>query len=98
MEHIEKVCSLESELFLITICSIRILDIFEVIVKTIFPKIAKCATLYQAKSRRRLQLAFLAISWVWRWDSLYRPKLSLDRVKHLGILGVLVLLHGNQSF
>ena len=36
MEHIEKVCSLESELFLITICSIRILDIFEVIVKNDF--------------------------------------------------------------
>ena len=30
-EHIDKICSLESELFLITICYIRILKIIEVI-------------------------------------------------------------------
>ena len=45
MEHIERVCSLESKLFLISICSIRILDILEVIAKTSFSKIAKFSTL-----------------------------------------------------
>ena len=44
-EHIEKVCSLESKLFLISLCSIRILNIQEVITKTTFSKIAKCTTL-----------------------------------------------------
>ena len=33
MEHIEMVCSLESKLYLITICSVRILNNLEVIAK-----------------------------------------------------------------
>ena len=40
-EDIEKNCSLESKVFLISICSIRILNIFEVIAKKGFSKIAK---------------------------------------------------------
>ena len=39
-EHIEKVCSLESKLFLISICSVRIFNILEVIAKN-----TKCSTL-----------------------------------------------------
>ena len=38
MEHIDKVCSLDSKLFLISICSIRTLNILEVIVKMRFFK------------------------------------------------------------
>ena len=38
-EHIEKVCSLESELFLLPLCSIRILYILELIAKTSFTQI-----------------------------------------------------------
>ena len=45
MEHIEKICSLESELFLIAICSIRILNALEVIAKTSFSKTEKFSTL-----------------------------------------------------
>ena len=45
MEYIETVCSLESKLFLISIYSIRILNILEVIAKMSFSKIAKCSTL-----------------------------------------------------
>ena len=37
-EHKEKVCSLDSKLFLIYICSMRILNILEVIAKTRFSK------------------------------------------------------------
>ena len=44
-EYIEMVCSLESKLFLVFICSIRITNILEVIIKTNFSKIAKCSTL-----------------------------------------------------
>ena len=47
MENIYKTCSLASKLCLITICSIRILNILEVIVKTVFSKIAKCSTQVQ---------------------------------------------------
>ena len=47
MERIEKVCSLESKLVLIPIYSIWLLDIFEVIEKTRFRKIAKCKTLFE---------------------------------------------------
>ena len=36
VEHINSICSLESKLFLISICSIRTLGIFEVIAKTSF--------------------------------------------------------------
>ena len=46
-EHIDKVCSLESKLFLIPICSIGILNILEVIGKTKFSKVTKCLTLVQ---------------------------------------------------
>ena len=45
MGHIGKDCSLESKLFLVSIYSIRILNILEVIPKTIISKIAKGATL-----------------------------------------------------
>ena len=45
-EHIEKVFSLESKLFLGSICSIRILNILEVITK-----IAKCPTLIRLRRR-----------------------------------------------
>ena len=38
MEHIDRVCSLDSKLFLISICSIRTLNILEVIVKMRFFK------------------------------------------------------------
>ena len=44
-EYIAKDRSLESKLFLISICSIRILNILKVIPKTIISKIAKGATL-----------------------------------------------------
>ena len=44
-DHIENVCILEYKLLLITICSIRILNNFEVNAKMSFTKIAKCATL-----------------------------------------------------
>ena len=37
MEHIEKICSLESKLFIISICSIRTLSILEVIAKNAQP-------------------------------------------------------------
>ena len=37
MEHIETVCSLESKVFLISICFIRILNILEVIAKLLNP-------------------------------------------------------------
>ena len=50
MEHTDKICSLETELFLITICSIRILIILEVIAKTNVSKIAKFSTLLQEES------------------------------------------------
>ena len=45
MEHIKKNCSLESKLFLITICSTRVLNILKVIVKTNFSIFEKCLTL-----------------------------------------------------
>ena len=45
MEHIESICSLESGLIFMSICSIRILNILEVIAKMSFSKIAKCSTL-----------------------------------------------------
>ena len=45
MKHINKICSLESKLFLITICSIGILNILEVTAKTIFSILEKCSTL-----------------------------------------------------
>ena len=45
--HIKTVCSLDSKLLLISICSIRILNILEVIAKTSFSKSAKCSTLCQ---------------------------------------------------
>ena len=44
-EHIEKDCSLESKLFLISMCSIRIINVLEVIAKTSSSKIANCSTL-----------------------------------------------------
>ena len=44
-EHIEQACRSESKLFLISLCSIRILNIQEAITKTTFSKIAKCTTL-----------------------------------------------------
>ena len=56
MEHIEPICSLEYELSFVSICSIRILDIFEVIAKTKFRKNAKCATLRQAARLEHLSL------------------------------------------
>ena len=45
MEHIDTVCSLKSVLSFDSICSVEILDIFEVIVKMSFSKITKCSTL-----------------------------------------------------
>ena len=42
MVRIESICSLEPNLFLITLCSISIFNILEVIAKTSFPK---CSTL-----------------------------------------------------
>ena len=45
MEHIEIKNSLDSKLQTYSICSIKILDILEVIAKTNFSKIAKCETL-----------------------------------------------------
>ena len=43
MEHIEPKDSLDSKLQAVSIFSIRITSILEVIVKTSFSKIAKCA-------------------------------------------------------
>ena len=37
MEHIEPICSLESELFFVSICLIRILDVQKVIAKIVNP-------------------------------------------------------------
>ena len=45
MEDIDSICSLDSELSLSSISSVGIHNIFEVIVKTSFSKIAKCLTL-----------------------------------------------------
>ena len=45
--HIERICSLESKLLLISICSVRILNILEVIAKTRFSKFAKNLTLVE---------------------------------------------------
>ena len=50
-EHIEKVCSLESKLLLISICSIRILNILDVIAKTSFSKIEIWSTLIRKVGR-----------------------------------------------
>ena len=44
-ENIETICSLESKLFFTTICSIRILNILEVITKMSFSIFEKCSTL-----------------------------------------------------
>ena len=45
MKHMGPIYSLESKLFFISICSIRILNILEVIGKTSYSKIAKCSPL-----------------------------------------------------
>ena len=47
-----QICSLESKLLLITICSIRILNILEAIAKTSCSIFEKCLTLIQASLRR----------------------------------------------
>ena len=51
MEHIEMKNSLDSKLQLLSICSVRILNILEVIAKTSFSKIAKCSTLPESGAR-----------------------------------------------
>ena len=45
MEHIDPTCSLEPGLYFGSICSVGILNIFQVITKTSFSKITKCSTL-----------------------------------------------------
>ena len=59
MEHIETICSLEFKLFLSSICSIRILNILEVIAKTSFSKNAKCSTLDSVMSTTITIITFL---------------------------------------
>ena len=48
-KHIKSKDSLDSNLEIEHICFVRILDIFEVIVKTSFSKNAKCSTLKTTK-------------------------------------------------
>ena len=45
MEHIKTICSLESKLLLMTVRSIRILNILEITAKMSFSKITKCSSL-----------------------------------------------------
>ena len=54
-EDIDSICSLESGLSFSSISSVRILDIFKVIAKTSFSKIAKCATLTLSVSHNHLR-------------------------------------------
>ena len=54
MERIIPICSLESELSFTYICSVTIHDIFEVIVKTEFSKVAKCSTLFPVEMKPRI--------------------------------------------
>ena len=51
MKHIEIKNSLDSKLQTYSICSVRILDIFEVIAKTRFSKMPKCSTLVKVLDR-----------------------------------------------
>ena len=51
MEHIEIKNSLDSRLQILSIYSIRILNILEVIAKTTFSKIAKYSTLPESEAR-----------------------------------------------
>ena len=44
MEHIEVTCSLESQLFFVSLCSIRILNISKVMPKSMFLKNLKIST------------------------------------------------------
>ena len=69
MEHIDSICSLESELFFVSICSIRILYILKVIAKTSFSKTSKYSTLVSA--------ARYCTGWRWQSARRVRSKMSI---------------------
>ena len=51
----EPICSLDSELFFVSICPVRILNISEARGKTSFVKISKCSTLFEGASGLKMR-------------------------------------------
>ena len=68
-----------SELSIGFICSVEILDIFEVIAKTSFSKIAKCSTLVPVE--RNIDLTEAMLSWCDEWRHHYDEQNRKDEAK-----------------